>query len=70
LQNPGEVRIEFFDSAGRLVDATELGPLPPGPHEYTWWGRGKDGRSLPSGNYFYSIVSGGERRSRKMLLLK
>lgn len=70
LPDSGEVKIEFFDSAGRLVDAADLGHLPSGPHEYTWWGRNHDGRSLPSGSYFYSIVSQGQRQSRKMLLLK
>lgn len=70
LRNPGEVRIEFFDSAGRQVDSADLGHLPSGPHEFTWWGRNHEGRTLPSGSYFYSVVSGGQRQSRKILLLK
>lgn len=70
MQQAGPVRIEFFDSAGRLVDGVDLGHLPPGPHQYTWPGRGSDGRFLPSGAYFFSVVSGSDRQSRKMLLLK
>jgi hypothetical protein len=70
LAKSGSAAVEVFDMAGRLVERIDLGHLAAGEHDYTWRGRGKDGKPLASGAYFYSIVSGGDRESRKMMLLK
>lgn len=70
LSQACEVRVEFFDSNGRLIDVMDLGRLGPGSHRCEWSARGERGRSLPSGNYYYSVVSAGARQSRKMLLMK
>jgi len=70
LSQACEVRIEFYSSNGRLIDVMDLGWLGPGSHRCEWSARGGRGQSLPSGNYYYSVVSGGVRLSRKMLLLK
>jgi flagellar hook assembly protein FlgD len=60
----------IYDLRGSVVLSREMGTVKKGDHEFTWNGRDNNGRQLPSGTYFYSIVSGGERQSRKMLLLK
>jgi hypothetical protein len=70
LSQACEVRVEFFSSNGRLVDVMELGQLGRGSHHCEWTAHGDRGRPLPSGSYFYSIVAGGTRQSRKLLLLK
>ena len=41
-----------------------------GTHVRTWDGRDDAGRSVTSGTYLYRLESGGESRSRKMLLMR
>jgi len=41
-----------------------------GEYYVVWDGKGKDGRNLSSGFYFYSLLSNNNRQWKKMLLLK
>ena len=42
----------------------------PGPHAAYWDGRDETGRTVASGVYYYELVVGERRESRRMLLLK
>lgn len=64
------VRLSVLDGQGRLVSVVVDGQLPSGDHHFVWRGSDRLGRPLPSGNYFYQLVTGSVRETRKMTLLK
>jgi hypothetical protein len=64
------VQLLILDTAGRvvrkLVDEDQTG----GSREAAWNGRDDGGHAVSSGVYFYMLDVGGERRTRKLVLLK
>ena len=65
----GRLSLTISDALGRIV--RRLKALPSGAeHRFTWDGRDESGLPLPSGLYFYTALFGGDRESRKMLLLR
>jgi hypothetical protein len=55
---PGRVRVTIFDLHGRLVRTlTDTPRLPAGEQEVRIDGRGERGEVLPSGVYFYRVIS-------------
>ncbi len=60
-----DVRIEIFDTAGRLVDKLDAGPLGPGLHSLPW-----NAGDLPSGVYGVRLLGEGNLATGKMLLLR
>jgi len=67
---PQPVLIQIFDVRGRLVATPVSRALDPGYYEFRWDGRGKDGREVSSGVYFYRALIGPDRYVRKMALLR
>jgi hypothetical protein len=69
---PGVVRaqLSIIDVSGkivrRLVDETQAA----GPHEAVWDGKDDRGGPVSSGVYFYVLDANGDRRTRKLVLLK
>jgi hypothetical protein len=66
----GEVRIDVFDTAGRLVRTLVDGYASPGRKSVAWDGRDTRGRVVASGVYFARMSAPEVTQSRKMLLLK
>ena len=64
------VLIQIFDVRGRLVATPVSRVVDPGYYEFRWDGRGKDGRDVSSGVYFYRALIGPDRYTRKMALLR
>jgi hypothetical protein len=64
------VRLFVMDAAGRLVRTLVDEAMPGGSHAVVWNGRDQRGGAVSSGVYFYVLDVGGERRTRKMVLLK
>lgn len=64
------VTLRVHNVNGQVVRTLVDGPLPAGPAEVVWDGRGNDGSRLASGIYFARIVAGDESAVRKMTLLK
>ncbi|HXV13304.1 MAG TPA: FlgD immunoglobulin-like domain containing protein [Candidatus Krumholzibacteria bacterium] len=64
------VRLLVMDAAGRLVRTLVDEAMPGGSHAVVWNGRDQRGGAVSSGVYFYVLDVGGERRTRKMVLLK
>jgi hypothetical protein len=64
------VTLSVYDSNGRLVKTLVDGVREFGTHEVEWKGLDRAGNSVGSGVYFYRLVTGNFRESRKMLLLK
>jgi hypothetical protein len=71
LTQPSPVSLDVFDLSGRLIRRI-LGPvrLEAGHHAAHWDGTDDQGRSQPSGVYFYRVDVGSERVSRRMLLVR
>jgi FlgD Ig-like domain len=70
LDVASRVRLGIYDVRGIEVARLFDGMLSPGRHEIAWDGRDRLGRLVSSGPYFYALVAGNHRLSRKMVLLK
>jgi flagellar hook assembly protein FlgD len=65
------VRLEVFDTSGRLVSDRELDPLAEGQNSVLWAGCGSGGETLADGVYIIRLVSGsGDIASARVVLLR
>lgn len=64
------VRLEIFDTAGRLIRVLRDGAMDPGAHAVLWDGTNGAGRAVGSGVYFYRLRAGKDAVARKMVLLR
>jgi hypothetical protein len=70
LPEAADVSLEIYDVAGRRVATLVDGQLESGPHNVTWDGTTESGERAASGVYFYKLVAGEQKTTRKMVLLK
>ena len=70
LNKAGNVNIDIFDIYGKLVNHLFSGFKSPGNHQVIWDGRNSSGNKIASGTYFYQINFDGNKRTKKMMLLK
>ncbi len=70
LPMSAQVELRVYDTGGHLVDTVLDGPRSAGSHEVVWSGRDQEGRSVPSGVYFYRLDAGPFSQIQKMVLLK
>ena len=70
LPEPGPVRLEVFSVIGQRVAVLRQGPQQAGYHQLHWNGRDREGRSLASGIYLYSLVTEEGILTRKLTLLR
>jgi hypothetical protein len=66
---PKRATIEVFDIRGRRVGAPMDRFLGKGVYEFTWDGRGADGRRLASGVYFLRFAVGEHQDVRKVVVI-
>jgi hypothetical protein len=64
------VVLRIYDGSGRLVRTLLDGELPASKHEVTWDGRDQHGIAVATGVYFYRLVAGDHRATKRMVLLK
>ena len=64
------VELDIYNVKGQLVRRLHSGTQQQGNHSVTWDGRDSTGRESSSGFYFYRLRAGGEKLSRKILMLK
>ena len=69
LPRAGKVELSIYDVAGRRIARVLEGDLPAGGHRVAWNGRDDAGRPVAGGVYFYEVVQGGERSSKRMVVL-
>ncbi len=70
LSKPGQTSLVIYDTSGRLVRKLVDENMKVGAFAKTWDGRDVGGREVPSGIYFYKLVTTGFEETRKMVLLK
>ena len=69
LRQSGYTQLTVFDVTGRRVARLVDGPLSAGPHQTQWNARDDAGRALGSGVYLYELAQGGNRLTRRMVLI-
>lgn len=71
LEASERLSIRFYDMSGRLVRTVLEGvDTPAGVHDILFDGRGTDGRTLPSGQYFYRAETPTARTAGTVMILK
>ncbi len=70
LKYEGRIRLQVYDTQGRLVRTLVDGRIGPGRHEIDWDGRNESGQELSAGTYFYKLRAAGIDYSRKAILTK
>ena len=70
LEKAGQIDLQVFDLAGRLVRTLHRGSEGAGRHEKVWLGRDQAGRPVATGVYFYRLQADHEVETRRMLLAK
>ena len=71
LETAERLSIRFYDMSGRLVRTVLEGvDTPAGVHDILFDGKGVDGRTLPTGQYFYRAETPTARTSGTVMILK
>lgn len=70
LAQPATVRLEIFNTAGRLVTRLLDGPCEAGTHAVSWGGRTDAGLSAATGCYLVRLSAGPESRTRMVTILR
>jgi hypothetical protein len=70
LAEPGHVRAEIYDIAGRRVTVLADRAMAAGDQSLTWLGRDDSGRDVPSGVYFVRVTGPGVQASLRAVLLR
>ncbi len=70
LLKPSQVKIEIYNIHGQKIRSLVDEKKPAGSHIVTWDGRTDNGELAASGVYFYRLVAGEFRQTRKMTLLR
>jgi flagellar hook assembly protein FlgD len=65
------VQLNIYDLSGSLVSTVVNEEKPAGEYSIGWDGEDKDGKTLSSGIYFYTLQAGENTLiSRRMILIK
>ena len=64
------VRLEVVDINGKVVRTLLNGNLDAGVHSVRWDGKDTNGNDMPSGIYFYWLITEGGSVSHKMMLVR
>ncbi len=70
LERSASVSVQVHDARGRRVASLPPATYPAGEHEIAWTAIDPEGRGLPSGVYFVTLLANGERRELRAVLLK
>lgn len=70
VETEGHVSLAIFDAKGRLVRTLVSRVLTPDVYTQEWDGVSDDGRLLPSGTYFYHLITSDSKEVRKMTLAR
>lgn len=70
LASPGNIKLEIYDIAGRLVNTLIDSKLSAGNHQVIWDGRNNYDDNTASGVYFYKLTTAEKSSTYRMVLLK
>jgi len=64
------VKLTIYNIDGSEIATLVNRQLPAGKHIEQWNGRSNDGKAVPTGIYFYSLITNEQSHTGKMLLIK
>jgi len=64
------VRIDVYNILGQHIQTIADGSYPAGNHTVSWYGSNANGENVPSGIYFYNMVTNDFSKTNKMMLLR
>lgn len=75
LSEPAEVQMAIYDTGGSLIRKMDIGYKPSGiytdrSNAVYWDGRNVNGENVASGIYFYTLIAGDFKATKKMLIIK
>jgi hypothetical protein len=70
LAEPGDVTLRIISAGGRELLTIQRDHGEAGRYWFRWDGRDAQGKSMPSGVYFYEVQTTSERQARKMIMLQ
>jgi hypothetical protein len=70
LASPGDVKLEIFDIAGRLIRSLLAERMDYGNHQIIWDGKNNGEQDVASGIYFYRLSTENKSTSRRMIFLR
>jgi flagellar hook assembly protein FlgD len=70
LDRSGQVRLTIYSILGSEVKTLQDGFRQAGTIQYTWDGTDRDNHKVPSGVYFYKLLTDRGSEVRRMVLLK
>lgn len=70
LENGGEVSLVIYDVLGRKLRTLAVGVHTAGSHIVVWDGKDDSGRTVGSGQYYYSLRAGNVQETKKLMLLR
>jgi hypothetical protein len=70
LPTASNAEVVVYDLQGRAVRTLARGPAKAGVHQATWDGEDRDGRKVPSGQYYVQFSSNGTSLGRKIICLR
>ena len=70
LPSSGKIDLSIYNMYGQKVKILIDEIYPQGEHSVKWNGKNESGNKLPTGVYFYKIISGNNYQVKRMLLLK
>lgn len=70
ISKAAPVRVDVYDAGGRHMRSLVSAVQTAGDHQVKWFGDDDAGRQVPAGMYLYSVQVGGEKATRKMLMVE
>ena len=70
LNGTSDVTLDIYDLTGRKITTLVKGNLTKGGHRYVWNARNGSGQKVPPGVYFYSLTSGSNISTGKIILTR
>lgn len=70
IPEQGHVTVRIFNSQGQLIHVLAQQIFTSGSHELIWDAGAASSTALPSGTYFYELVTSSSRLTKSMILLK
>ena len=70
INKSDNVKLNIYDSLGKLVKPLFNGYNSPGEYKVIWDGKNSDGIDVSAGTYFYQLITEYFQSSKKMILIK
>ena len=70
LPECSQVKVEVFDTKGRVVSTLRDQMCEPGTYQVFWTGKNEQGMDMPTGVYLVKLTGDGKHMQKKMLLVR